>query len=282
MADIVEDVMTEKVVTCTATAAILEVQKLMVEHRISRVVVVDAKNRPIGIMTQKDFVNFLLADKSERGLEEIQAEEVMSKNLTTVKPAAPISDVAETMIREKISSLVVVDEDGELKGIVTKADLIMYPLVTKPGIYSVQEFMTPNPITVKPSHPIFLAVYLMSEHKISRVIVIDKENKPVGIITLADLTMISNLLKPARGLIEGEPVLTKGFAVLPTGIHPLAAGDFMTAHPICINKDVDLSDAAKLMTRHNISGLPVLDNSGKLVGIVTKSDLIRAIASIKE
>jgi len=43
MTDIVEDVMTEKVVICTATVAILEVQKLMVEHRISRVVVVDAK-----------------------------------------------------------------------------------------------------------------------------------------------------------------------------------------------------------------------------------------------
>jgi len=233
-------------------------------------------------MTHKDFVNFLLADKSGRDLEEIQAEEVMSKDLITVKPAALISDVAETIVGEKISSLVVVDEYGELKGIVTKADIIMYPLVTKPGIYSVQEFMTPNPIAVKPSHPVFLAVYLMSEHKISRVVVIDKENKPVGTITLADVIMISNLFKAARGLMEGEPAFVKGFVVLPTSIHPLTAGDFMTAHPICKNKDADLSDAAKLMTRHNISGLPVLDNSGKLVGIVTKSDLTRAVASIKE
>jgi len=280
--DVVEGIMAKKVVTCMPTATVLEVRKLMVGHRISRVVVVDAKNKPAGIITQKDVVNFLLADKSRRGLEEMQAEEVMSKDLVTVKPNAPISDVARSMIKEKISSLMVVDEDGKLKGIVTKADVVMYLAGKGAGIYSVRDFMTPNPITVKPSHPIFLAVYLMSEHKISRVIVTGKENKPVGIMTLTDVTMISALLKPAKVLEEGKPVLVKGLITLPKSIHHLTAEDVMTARPISINKDADLADAAKLMTRHAVSGLPVVDNSGKLLGIVTKSDITRAVASIKE
>jgi len=280
--DVVEDVMTKKVVTCMLTATILEVQKLMVGHRISRIVVVEAKNKPVGIITQKDIVNFLLADKSRRGLEEIRGEEVMSKDLVTTKPAAPISGVARTMIRKKISSLVVVDEDGKLKGIVTKADVVMYLASKGAGIYSVRDFMTSNPITVKPSHPIFLAASLMSEHGISRVVVVDKENKPVGIITLADVTTISALLKPAKVLEEGKPIFMKGFIALPKSIHLLTAEDVMTAHPVLINKDADLADAAKLIVRHAVSGLPVIDNSGKLVGIVTKSDLTRAVAFRKE
>jgi len=279
--DTVEDIMTEKVVTCSPTASTLEVQELMVKNHISRVVVVDAKNNPIGITTQKDVVDFLLADKSRRGLEEIKAEEVMSKELDTVKPTAPVSDAARTMIGEKISSLVVIDEDGKLKGIVTKADLATYLARKGFEIYTVRDFMMSNPITVKPSHSIFLAVSLMTEHEISRVVVIDEENEPVGIITLADVTMISNLLKPAKVLMEGKPIFMKGLVALPRDIYLLTARDFMTPHPICISRDADLADAAKLMTRHAISGLPVTDNSGKLVGIVTKSDLTRAVASMK-
>lgn len=279
--DFVKGIMTKKVVTCAPTDTILDVQGLMVNHHISRVVV-KAKNKPVGIITEKDLVSFLLADKSRRGIEEIKAEEVMSKNLVTAKSNTSVSDVAKTMIGKKISSVIIVDDDGKLKGIVTKSDITAYFPYRGMGIYKVHDFMTPNPITVRPSHSIFLPVSLMSEHRISRVVVVDKENKPVGIITLSDVTMLVNLLKPAKVLIEGKPLLVRGFIALPKSIHLLTAGDIMTANPILIDKDADLADAARLMARHNISGLPVTENTGKLVGIVTKSDITRATASIKK
>jgi len=56
----------------------------------------------------------------------------------------------------------------------------------------------------------------------------------------------------------------------------------MTANPISIEQDADLADAARLMARHNISGLPVTNNNGKLVGIITKSDITRATATLKQ
>lgn len=279
---VVKDIMTKKVVTCLPTATILEVKKLIVDHRISRVVVVNTKNESLGIVTQKDIVDYLIIDKSRRDLEEIQAEEVMSKDLVTIKPFAFISDAAKTMIEKKISSLVVVNEDGNLEGIVTKADLGLHLGSKGAGTHSVQDFMTWNPITITPSHSIFLAVSLMSEHEISRVVVIDKEEKPIGIITLTDATIVSSLLKPAKILEKKKPIFVKGFITLPKSIHLLTAEDIMTIHPISIGKNADLADAARLMTRHAISGIPVVDDSGKLVGIVTKSDLTRAVASMKE
>ncbi len=275
--------MTKKVVTCSNTTSILEVRGLMGKHRISRVVVVNMENKPVGIITQKDIVRFLIADKSKRGLEEMPAEEVMTgKDLITIDSSASISGIAGTMVKRNLSSLIVVEEDGKLAGIVTKADLNLYFASKGGGIFKVQDYMTANPKTVMPSQSIYLVVNLMSENKISRVIVADDEKKPVGIITLADVTMIGSLLKPPKILMEGRPVIVGGAITLPSSIHLLAARDIMVAPPISIDKDSDLSDAAKLMTRHNISGLPVVNDSGSLVGIVTKSDITRAIASIKE
>lgn len=82
--------------------------------------------------------------------------------------------------------------------------------------------------------------------------------------------------------IAGKPLLVRGSIAFPKSIHLLTAGDIMTANPISIDKDANLADAAKLMAKHNISGLPVTENTGKLVGIVTKSDITRATASLKK
>ncbi len=278
--DIVADIMTKRVITCTPKDTLLKLQKLMLKHRIDRVVVTEIE-KPLGIITQKDIVSFLLADMSKRGIEKISTKEVMSRNLFTVKPTATIPDAAKTMIQSKISSLVVVDDDGELKGIVTKADISYYFASKGAGIYSVHNLMTPNPITVRQSQSIFLAVALMSENKISRIVVIDDENEPVGIITLTDVTIISSLLKPARAMRAKKPVFLKGILFPPKGIHLITAKDFMTADPITVNRDADLAEAARLMTKNGVSGLPVTDSSGKLVGIVTKSDLTKAVASLK-
>jgi len=55
------------------------------------------------------------------------------------------------------------------------------------------------------------------ETRISRVVVTDMEKKPVGIITLTDVTMISSLLKPAKLMKEKKPVFLKGILLPPKG-----------------------------------------------------------------
>jgi CBS domain-containing protein len=276
----VEKVMTKKVITCSPTDTLLQVQQLMVNNNISRVVVVDENNKPAGIVTQKDMIDFLVADKSKRGIEEIKVEEVMTKKLITAKRKVSISNIAETMMNKNISSVIIVDGKGKLDGIVTKTDITAW-YSTINGTYKVQEFMTAKPVTVKPSQSVFLVASFMAEHAISRVVVVaDKENRLAGIITEADMTMMSRLLKPAKVLKEKKPLLVKGAIALPKNVYLLTAGDIMTADPVTISKSASLADAAELMTKHKISGLPVTDK-GKLVGIITKSDIIRAAAHEK-
>ena len=60
---------------------------------------------------------------------------------------------------------------------------------------------------------------------------------------------------------------------------PRLVGDLMAAEPIVVHADAGLAEAATLMDRHGISGLPVVDAAGHLVGVVSESDLLRARAT---
>jgi CBS domain-containing protein len=56
----------------------------------------------------------------------------------------------------------------------------------------------------------------------------------------------------------------------------MKAGDVMTTGAATVRPDVSIVDAAKTMVEHRISGLPVVDGQGKLVGVVTEGDFLRA------
>jgi len=57
---------------------------------------------------------------------------------------------------------------------------------------------------------------------------------------------------------------------------PTTVGDLMALDPIVVRANAPLSEAAELLDRHHISGLPVVDGAGSLVGVLSQTDLIRA------
>ena len=57
---------------------------------------------------------------------------------------------------------------------------------------------------------------------------------------------------------------------------PTTVGDLMALDPIVIKANASLTEAAALLDRHRISGLPVVDGAGSLVGVVSQTDLVRA------
>lgn len=59
----------------------------------------------------------------------------------------------------------------------------------------------------------------------------------------------------------------------------LVVGDVMALEPVVVRADAPLSDAVKLMERHRIHGVPVVDGAGSLVGVLSQTDLLRARAT---
>jgi len=88
-------------------------------------IVVEVKNKPVGIVTERDIDKFLENDKTARVLEEISINQVMEKNLVTIADGTSdcISQAAERMRTFKIGSVIIVDSNGNLAGMITKTDI---------------------------------------------------------------------------------------------------------------------------------------------------------------
>jgi CBS domain-containing protein len=274
--------MTKGIVTCSLEASLLDVERLLMEKRLSRVVVADSDENPVGIISEKDVARFVLTDKTMRGFEDVHSKEAMSCGVINIKPDVEMSKAAQAMIRMKTSSLMV--RDDEPVGIVTKTNMVNYLCVEGTGLYSVGRFMTPNPVTVNPTQSIFSTIELMSQNAISRIMVVDDDRKLQGIITLGDFSQMSaySLINLSKRALIAEDETPARFLKRAGGSLDVKVKDFMTQHPFTLGHDSDLADAARLMMKHDISGLPVTDDHANLVGVISKTDVTRAAACESE
>jgi PAS domain S-box-containing protein len=119
----VSEGMTKQVVHATADTTILQIAQLMVEHRISSIVIVEGEQplRPVGIVTEKDIVQFQVL---ELDLAQLAAGSVMSSPLFCLKPEDSLWSALQMMESRRIRRLVVTGLQGELQGIVTQSNLL--------------------------------------------------------------------------------------------------------------------------------------------------------------
>ena len=260
-------------ITLGPDRTVFDARNTLLKYGISRVVV--AKNRkPLGIVTEKDIARFLYEQVPPRQLDEIRLDEVMSRGLVTVGEETDLRACAKLMLAKGISSLIVVDGKKNLKGIFTKTDLTNTYVEYFVMEHKASEFMTKKVVTVAPDEPVHSAIMLMSGKEISRIVVA-KNNRPVGVITGRDLL-------PLGGIIDRHDrrIAKKWQPFIPSGIKAaMLVSDVMTPNPITTAADSDLADAAYIMLRNRISGLPVVDSKQALTGIVTKTDVVKALAS---
>jgi CBS domain-containing protein len=262
-----------KPITLGPDKTVLDARNTLLKYGISRVVI--AKNKkPLGIVTEKDLARFLYKQTPSRQLGEIRVDEMMSKGLVTVGKDTDLRICAKVMLSKGISSLVVVDGKNNLEGIFTKTDLATAYVEYFVMEHKVEEFMTRKVITVAPDEPVHSAMMLMSGNEISRIVVA-KSGRPVGMIAGRDLLPLGALIdrRYAQKIKNWQPFIPSGVRAA------MLSSDIMTPNPITTTPDADLADAAYIMIRNRMSGLPVVNSKQLLVGIITKTDVARALAS---
>ncbi|GAA1555191.1 MULTISPECIES: CBS domain-containing protein [Streptomyces] len=126
----------------------------------------------------------------------------------------------------------------------------------------VADLMTDEVVTVAPDAAFKDVAKLLAQHDISGVPVLDDEDRVVGVVSQTDLLAgraPAPGLDPRNGVPARAPV----------------AGDVMSAPAVTIRAEESAADAARLMTRRGVERLPVVDVEDRLVGIVTRRDLLR-------
>ena len=119
----VREVMTAQVIYAMATATILQVAQLMVEHRVSSIVIVDSAKtlQPLGIVTKRDIVQFQML---EVDMARQLVGMVMSKPLFCIQPEDSLQSAQQMMAQRQIRRLGVTGTAGELVGIISESNLL--------------------------------------------------------------------------------------------------------------------------------------------------------------
>lgn len=117
----VADVMTRDVVTCRPEDTLNAAARIMWEHDCGCVPVVDAQDRVIGMVTDRDIC--MAAYTQGTSLHAVQVASAMSRNVCACQPANPIGRAAEIMRTYQLRRLPVVDEHGLLIGMLSIGDL---------------------------------------------------------------------------------------------------------------------------------------------------------------
>jgi CBS domain-containing protein len=291
-----KDLMIKHVITLSPQENLWKAQNMMSRYNIKKIVIVkEGKKHPIGIMSLKDIIKFVISDKTYRDLDEIPIYEAMIKNLIIANKNSAIADCAKTMTENNVSSLIIVNEDDDddnnsLAGIVTTTDFANFFSENCIGLTSVESYMSQPVFSISIKEKVSTAAQIMLEKKVSRLVVIDDDNQnnSIGIISETDLSRTVPAFKSrtVRMVYEHVGLLftsksNPNFIIEPSFVH---IGYIMTPNAVPIDKDADLAEAAKIMIRRHVSGLPVIgsiDNADQQpIGIISKSDIVKALTDL--
>src|ERR1700733_5254244 len=141
------------------------------------------------------------------------------------------------------------------------------------------DVMVREVVTVKPDDAVAEAVRLLAEHDVSALPVVDSNENVVGVISEADLVHREEIgtEKQRPWWLEAVTPASKLAAEFAKS-HGRRVEEVMSTDVISASEDTPLGEIATLLERHRIKRVPIL-RGGKLVGIVSRSNLIQAMAS---
>ncbi len=232
----------------------------MKEHRLWAVPVVDDKRRVIGIVSYRD----ILMRGAGRD----------TKVMTVMEP--PYTFVTGLSINEAIAKFVswkarvvpIVDEKRRLLAVVSRERVLDYMLRNNlvPNMVAEQAMSTP-PVTIHEDESIARARWLMIKSGISRLPVVNDEERIVGVITLRDIAERLYSVKMSR---------RRGFEWIRSEEEFLAAPvkDFMSTPPIYTHRKASLTEVVQTLLNYQISGMPICE-AEKVVGVISGLDVMK-------
>ena len=276
----VADAMHRRAVTIGAHEPLVAAVVRMEELKVKRLPVVQ-DNRVIGILTdgevrrglpplREGLTPWAFADRIGR----IRVREAMRQPAYTVTPGTPLASAIHTMLERRIGGPPVVDEDGGLLEMLTLSDVLRAEARTARLRWgAVEQHMTAGVVTAPADAPAHEAAAMLKISRL-RVLPVLQGEVLVGLLHETDLT---DALDRASAE-HGDTVMGGQFF-----LGDKLARDLMRPPTGHLRDGTPMRDALSQMLALDVHGLPVVDDDGKLLGVVTISDVLKTVlGQVKE
>lgn len=326
----VRQVMETAIVSVTPETPIASAMDTLLAASFRVLPVVDAQGKLLGLIGTRDLINAgllpvrrgvartiqALGDSASEALaaslEEARqrpqrAGDVMNRAIQSIRPEQTVREAAQLLLTTGLRALPVVEADGRLVGILTRADLLQI-VVTSPlmspkassftqplrrsagtlpqeSIQSqpIADFLRPDVATVDEVTPMAEVIDALISSPYKRVLVIDRERKVRGIIS--DIDVLLRVQASARqrwldiltGWARGKPARVTGSLLEAPGGKARIASDLMNRDVLSVSVDTTVQETIETMLRTGKKMLPVIDVQGHLQGIVRRSDLLHTL-----
>lgn len=135
--------------------------------------------------------------------------------------------------------------------------------ITDLSSLKLSDIMTPDPITLSPEDNILEKGRVFKENNLHHIPVVTLEKEVVGMVSSKDIESFGNILKIMDSEKKGVPIK-----------------EIMTVPIFSYYEDVPVAEAAKAMIDNQIHAIVVADKNGKMVGIVTSTDILKLVAKL--
>jgi CBS domain-containing protein len=258
----VRDVMSTDLVTVDKDRNLKDVLALMAQHHITKIPVTEGGDL-VGIVTDGKIVD-KLGREHNKGVQTstLRASGVMEKDFIVAHPDEALENLLADVGKPGLTMVPVV-QGKRLVGVVTKANLLH--LVKSDAKLS--SIMKTELRSVSPDERLVHARRLLLDHDIARLPVL-QGGKVAGIIAEHEIANAFAGFKQADAHVQKA------------SIRDLQVANFMRRKVVTAKGDMSAKDAAQLMLKNEVGGLPVVDSRGIIEGIVTRTDLIRTYAPV--
>jgi CBS domain-containing protein len=256
----VRDVMSKDLVTIDKDRNLKDVLDLMARHKVTKIPVTEGGDL-VGIITDGKIVD-KLGQAHNKGLQtaRLRASSVMEKDFVVAHPDEPIESLLADVGKPGLTMIPVV-QGKKLVGIITKANLLG---LVKSDV-ALSTIMQTKLKSVGPGERLVHARRLLLDNDIARLPVLEN-GKVSGIIAEHDIAIAFAGFKQADAHVQKA------------GVRDLEVGPYMRRQVVTGNPEMTAKEAAERMLEHHVGGLPVVDRSGVVQGIVTRTDLIRTFS----
>ncbi len=257
----VRDVMSTDLVTVDKDRNLKDVLALMEQHRITKIPVTEDGDL-VGIVTDGKIAD-KLGRQHNKGVQTstLRASGVMEKDFVMAHPDEALENLLADVGKPGLTMIPVV-QGKKLLGVVTKANLLH--LVKSDAKLS--SLMKKELRSVSPDERLVHARRLLLDHDIARLPVLEG-GKVAGIIAEHEIANAFAGFKQADAHVQKA------------SIRDLQVAPYMKRKVVTAKGDMSAKDAAQLMLKNQVGGLPVVDSRGVIEGIVTRTDLIRTFTA---